>query len=100
MHGYLWNGLGSMPGRAGVFGYGGMWFLVGFALLLIVGLIVWLVVSKRTTQPQGGGTAQVLGAPRRPARMPSPSPARAWREARSTPMSMRVSSRRCAASTP
>jgi uncharacterized membrane protein len=64
MHGYLWNGLGSMPGRAGVFGYGGMWFLVGFALLLIVGLIVWLVVSKRITQPQGGGTAQVLGAPR------------------------------------
>ncbi|GAB4289426.1 MAG: hypothetical protein Kow0067_15370 [Coriobacteriia bacterium] len=64
MHGYLWDGLCSTSGASGVFGYGGMWFLVGIGLLLIVGLIVWFVVSQRTTQPQGGGTAQVFGAPR------------------------------------
>ncbi len=41
-----------------------MWFLVGIGLLLIVGLIAWFVVSQRSPQTQGSGTAQIIGTPR------------------------------------
>lgn len=48
MYGHMWNGPCAMPGGPGNFGYGGTWFIVGLALLVLAGLIVWLVVSRHS----------------------------------------------------
>lgn len=62
MQGYYLNGFGSSSG-AGLFGYGWMVFAMGFGLILVLGVVLWLVWSQRTATAHGTTPLPTLFTP-------------------------------------
>lgn len=65
MQGYYWDSLCSTSGT-GLFGYGWMVYAMGFGLVLVLGVALWLVWSQRTAHTNGALSLPMPFAPTPP----------------------------------
>lgn len=65
MHSYFWNSL-CPAGSTGFLGSGWVVYAMGFALVILVGVVLWVLLSQRSTQPTGSIPTPMSYAATRP----------------------------------